>query len=43
MMNYLNAVESMMGGDDLGHIRRMLDYTGKSVNHHSKAYSKIKD
>lgn len=43
MMKYLNAVENMMGGDDLAQIRRMLDYTSTSVKHHSKAYSGIKD
>ena len=43
MMKYLDSVESMMGGDDLAQIRRMLDYTSQSVKHHSKAYSGIKD
>jgi len=28
MMKYLNAVENMMSGNDLSHIKRMLDYTG---------------
>jgi len=42
MMKYLNAVENMMAGDDLEQIRRMLDYTGTSVKHHSKSYSNIK-
>ena len=32
-----------MGGDDIAHIRQMLDYTSKSVKHHSKAYSNIKE
>ena len=43
MMKYLNAVEDMMGGDDLAQIRRMLDYTSQSVKHHSKAYAGIKE
>ena len=42
MMKYLNQVEDMMAGNDLGHIRKMLDYTTQSVKHHSKAYSNIK-
>mmetsp|Transcript_28578 Transcript_28578/g.35367 ORF Transcript_28578/g.35367 Transcript_28578/m.35367 type:complete len:209 (+) Transcript_28578:1378-2004(+) len=42
MMKYLNAVENMMSGNDLSHIKRMLDYTGQSVKHHSKAYTGIK-
>ena len=42
MMKYLDAVEGMMGGDDLAQIRRMLNYTTQSVDHHSKAYSNIK-
>lgn len=42
MMKYLDAVEGMMGGDDLAQIRRMLKFTSKSVKHHSKAYSNIK-
>lgn len=42
MMKYLDAVESSMGGDDLTQIRRMLTFTSKSVNHHSKAYSNIR-
>ena len=42
MMKYLDNVESMMMGDDLAQIRRMLDYTSGAVNHHSKAYSNIK-
>ena len=42
MMKYLDNVESMMMGDDLAQIRRMLNYTSGAVNHHSKAYSGIK-
>lgn len=42
MMRYLNAVEAMMSGDDLAQIKKMLDYTGQNVKHHSKAYSGIK-
>ena len=42
MMKYLNAVEDMMTGNDLTHIRKMLDYTTQSVKHHSTAYSNIK-
>ena len=42
MMKYLDAVEGMMGGDDLAQIRRMLKFTSKSVKHHSKAYANIK-
>ena len=42
MMKYLDAVENMMSGDDLTHIRKMLDYTSQSVKHHSTAYSNIK-
>ena len=43
MMKYLNAVDDMMGGDDLAQIRRMLDYTSESVKHHSKAYTGIRE
>ena len=43
MMKYLDAVENSILGDDLAQIRRMLNYTSKSVNHHSKAYSGIKE
>ena len=42
MMKYLDAVESSILGDDLAQIRRMLTYTSKSVNHHSKAYANIR-
>jgi len=42
MMKYLNSVEAMMAGDNLAQIRRMLNYTGTSVKHHSKAYTNIK-
>ena len=42
MMKYLDKVENAIGGDDLAQIRRMLNYTSKSVNHHSKAYSNIR-
>lgn len=31
MMNYLNAVDDMMGGDDLAQIKKMLKYTSSSV------------
>ena len=41
-MRYLASVEDMMGGDDLGEIRKMLDTTGTSVEHHSKAYNVLK-
>ena len=43
MMKYLDAVETSILGDDLAQIRRMLNYTSKSVNHHSKAYSNIRN
>ena len=43
MMKYLDAVENSILGDDLAQIRRMLNYTSKSVNHHSKAYSNIRN
>ena len=43
MMKYLDAVENMMGGDDLAQIRRMLNHTTSAVNHHSKAYANIKE
>ena len=42
-MKYLDAVENSILGDDLAQIRRMLNYTSKSVNHHSKAYSNIRN
>lgn len=43
MMTYLDSVEKVMSGDDLGHIKRMLDYTGQNVTHHTKAYSGIRN
>jgi hypothetical protein len=42
MLKYLNAVEEMMGGDDLAQIRRMLSFTSQSVSHHTDAYTAIK-
>ena len=42
MMKYLDNVEDMMGGDDLAHIRRMLNVTSGAVKHHSSAYGNIK-
>lgn len=42
MMKYLDAVDSMMSGDDLAQIRRMLKYTSSSVQHHTSAYTGIK-
>ena len=42
MMRYLTSVEDMMGGDDLTEIYKMLETTGTSVQHHSKAYNNLK-
>ena len=42
MMKYLDAVENTMGGDDLTQIKRMLKFTTRSVDHHSKAYTNIR-
>ena len=42
MMRYLTSVEDMMVGDDLEQIRKMLDTTSTSVDHHSKAYNSLK-
>lgn len=42
MMRYLASVENMMYGDDLSEIKKQLEITGISVDHHSKAYNALK-
>ena len=42
MMRYLASVEDMMYGDDLSEIKKQLEITGTSVDHHSKAYNALK-
>lgn len=42
MLNYLNEVEEMMGGNDLAQIRKMMRYQNETMDQHIKAYDKIK-
>ena len=42
MMKYLNEVESMMGGNDLEQIKRMMKCTDQSMDQHINHYDLLK-